>query len=73
MDKEKLKKEIDQLFRDILDEDKVSEDEFREMEKELLSHMGKDKQQLSDEIEIGVQNGYPVEQQMEIIRKLLNM
>jgi hypothetical protein len=68
----KHEKEIDSLMRELFyDERFVTEDDYQEIIEETFATMGITKQQMSDEIEVGIGNGYSVGQQIEIIKNVL--
>jgi len=67
----KYEKEIDSLMRDLLYESWMNEEEHQEIVKFTFNALGITKQKLSDDIEVGVGNGYSVNQQIEIIKNVL--
>lgn len=67
----KYKTEIDKLLKDLLYEDWMSEDTYQDMIKLTFEKMDITKQKLSDDIEIGVKNGYTVNQQIKLIKHFL--
>ena len=69
----KHEKEIDELLRSVFYEDWMSEEEYIEVETEILATTKKTKQDLSDDIEVGIENGYTVEQQMKLTKMLMGM
>jgi len=58
-------------FFDFLHEDWMNEKDKREFNNEVLKAMGKNLNQLDEEIEVGVKNGYSPERQMAIIREFI--
>ena len=51
----------------------MTEDEHGEIINETFNQMGITKQQLSDDIEKGVKNGYTVEKQIAVLKLALNV
>ena len=51
----------------------MDEEEHHEVISETFKVMGLTKEKLSEQIDIGVKNGYSVQQQIEIIKKVLNV
>jgi len=68
----KYQKEIDQLLRDMFYEDWMDEEDYLEIEIEILKQTGVSKALLSKQIEIGVDNGYTIDKQIQIIKTILN-
>lgn len=64
-------KEVEQLLRDLFFEDWMEEEDWQDILNELLKQTGKSLKIMSDEIEIGVKNGYSVQQQLDIIKSVL--
>lgn len=67
----KYEKEIDILLREILYEDWLTEDEYNEIISDAFKKMAITKEKLSNDIEIGVQNGYSIEYQFSLIKQVL--
>jgi hypothetical protein len=68
----KYEKEIDNLLREILFEDWMSEDEYNEVIFETFMQLNTSKEKLSKELEIGVKNGYSIELQFDMIKSIIN-
>ncbi len=61
--------EINNFIREIIFEDWMSEEDYVE----LLNELNKiyDIKELDNQIKIGISNGYPIETQFEIVKKLI--
>ena len=69
----KYENEIDALLRDFLyDESWMDDEDYKEVIETTFETMGITKQKISDDIEIGVKNGYTVEQQIILFKRVLN-
>ena len=66
----KYQKEIDQIFSNAFREDWMIDEDWHEIELELYNKIGETKQSISDKIQIGVDKGYSIEQQINIIGKI---
>jgi hypothetical protein len=62
----KYEKEIDQLLRDVFYEDWMEAEEYDEIIYLLFTARGISKQNLSNAIEVGIENGYPLETQLKL-------
>ena len=51
----------------------MTDEEHQEIIEETFKQMDINKQKLSDDIEIGVKNGYTVKQQIELLKRVLNV
>ena len=76
MIKAKYEDEIKDFFYSLMDEgdqiDEMISDEVREkIVEESLKEIGTDMNTLSLQLDLGVQNGYPIEKQFSIIRSLI--
>jgi len=69
----KYEKEIDQFLRDIIYEDWMNEEDYNEVIKETFKQLGINKEKLSDDIEIGIKNGYSIETQFALVKRVLNV
>lgn len=65
----KYKSEIDKIFEDCFKEDWMAEDDWSE----FLTLLNIDYKKMGDEIEIGIKNGYSLDNQLLIIRKMLKI
>ena len=66
--------EIDKLLKELLyDESWMDDEDYKEVIDLTFKTMGITKQKLSDDIEIGIKNGYTVEQQIELLKQVLNV
>ena len=63
-------KEIDQILRDLIFANWMSEDEYQEVLQETLNELGITKQVISNQLVKGVSNGHSVSNQLNIIRKM---
>lgn len=62
---------IDELLRELLFDSWMDEEDYNAVVEDTLKSLYITKQTLSDEIEIGVNNGYSVEQQIMAMRIVL--
>ena len=69
----KYEKEIDQFLRDIIFEDWMNEDDYNEVITEVFKQLGTNKEKLNDDIEIGIKNGYSIETQFTLVKRVLNV
>ena len=67
----KYEKEIDKLLKDLFYATWMDDEDYKEVIDETFKVMGITKQKLSDDIEIGVKNGYTVEQQFQLFKILV--
>jgi len=66
--------EIDKLLKELLyDESWMDDEDYKEVIDLTFKTMGITKQKLSDDIEIGIKNGYTVEQQIYLLKRVLNV
>ena len=66
--------EIDKLLKELLyDESWMDDEDYKEVIDLTFKTMGITKQKLSDDIEIGIKNGYTVEQQIDLLKRVLNV
>jgi len=64
-------KEVKKLLRDLFFEFWMTEDDWEEFLIELETKSNISIKKLSDDIEIGVNNGYSVKKQLELVKKVL--
>ena len=69
----KYEKEIDQFLMDIIYENWMNEEDYNEVITETFKQLGTNKEKLSADIEVGVKNGYTVEQQIVLLKRVLNV
>ena len=69
----KYEVEIDKFFYDMIFEDWMSEEDYNESLTLVLISMRTTKQKLSDDIEVGVKNGYDVNKQLEISKRIIEL
>lgn len=67
----KYEKEIDQFLFDIIYEDWMSKDDYDYIINDVLNEQGISKQSLSNYIETGIKNGFTLETQFDIIKKII--
>jgi len=67
----KYEKEIDDVFRDLIYEDWMSEEDYQDIMKESFEASGISKEKLSSDLEEGIKNGFPLEQQLELIKFII--
>lgn len=66
--------EIDNLLKELFYyESWMDDNDYKELIDLTFKTMGITKQKLSDDIEIGVKNGYTVEQQIDLLKRVLNV
>lgn len=68
----KYRTEIDKMLRDALFESWMDENDYQEVKNAVLDQAMLNEKALSTQIQIGVDNGYSVEDQTEIIKSVLN-
>ena len=65
--------EIDKLLKELIyDGSWMDDEDYKEVIELTFKTMGITKQKLSDDIEIGIKNGHNVEQQIELLKRVLN-
>ena len=65
--------EIDKLLKELIyDGSWMDDEDYEEVIELTFKTMGITKQKLSDDIEIGIKNGHNVEQQIELLKRVLN-
>lgn len=65
---------IDNLLKELLyDESWMDDEDYKEVIDLTFKTMGITKQKLSDDIEIGIKNGYTVKQQIDLLKRVLNV
>lgn len=70
----KYETEIDNLLKELLyDESWMDDEDYKEVIDLTFKTMGITKQKLSDDIEIGIKNGYTVKQQIDLLKRGLNV
>lgn len=65
----KHEKEIDKLLEELFRADWMSDEDYSNFVKEVLSQTGISKQLLSEQMELGVMNGFDIETQIEAVKK----
>lgn len=69
----KYENEINEMLNTAISKERwMTDAEYKELIDEVFKRMGITKQKLSDDIEIGVKNGYTVEQQISVMKLILN-
>lgn len=68
----KHENEINKLLSDLFREKWMDDDDWSEMLSEVFRKSGLSIERLSIDIEIGIKNGYSVEQQIEKIQEMFN-
>jgi hypothetical protein len=70
----KYETEIDNLLKELFyQESWMNDEDYKKVIDLTFKIMGITKQKLSDDIEIGVKNGYTVKQQIELLKRVLNV
>lgn len=67
----KHEKEIDDLLRELFFQEWMNEDDFNEVITLTLKAAEISKQNLSDNLETGIKNGFPIKQQFDILKHIL--
>ena len=62
-------KEIDELFVHLFREEGDTDEEYQEFLGKVLEETGITKEDLNEQLEEGVSNGYPVDVQMDLVRQ----
>jgi len=68
----KYQDEINQLLKDLFHEEWMSEEDFKEFKSMYFQQSGITMQKLSDEMQVGVDNGHTIQEQIELCRKGFN-
>jgi DNA-binding transcriptional regulator YhcF (GntR family) len=66
----KYEAEIISVYRELFYENWMSDSDFDELLNEILTQTGTSIQQLSDEIQVGIDNGYSLLYQLEMMKKI---
>ena len=70
----KYETEINEILDTVLPKEIwMTDEEHNEVIEETFKHMGINKQKLSDDIEVGVKNGHTVKQQIDLLKRVLNV
>lgn len=70
----KYETEINEILNTVLPKESwMTDEEHKEVIEETFKQMGINKQKLSDDIEVGVKNGYTVKQQIDLLKRVLNV
>ena len=69
----KYEKEIDVFLREIIYESWMDENDYNEVINETFKQLGTNKEKLSNDIEIGIKNGYSIETQFALVKRALNV
>ncbi len=67
----KHEKEINQILRDLIYEDWMSDDDYNIAISQIFEALGIDMEKLNNDLEIGLKNGYSIEDQFKLIRRVL--
>jgi len=66
--------EIDKLLKELLYDERWMDDvDYKEVIDLTFKTMGITKQKLSDDIEVGIKNGHTVKQQIDLLKRVLNV
>lgn len=68
----KYEQEINNILENTFREDWMDDETYNEYVEIIFILLGYSKQDMSNKIDIGVNNGYPVKQQIEILKTVLN-
>lgn len=69
----KYEKEIDNLLREMFYEKWMSDKEYEDMISEIFKMANISKDKLDSDIEIGINNGYNLETQFDVWRKIFKL
>ena len=69
----KYEKEIDDFLREIIYESWMSEEDYNEVISETFKQLETNREKLSNDIEIGIKNGYSIETQFALVKRVLNV
>lgn len=70
----KYENEINEIINTVFSKESwMTDKEHQEIIEETFKQMGINKQKLSDDIEIGIKNGYTIEQQIDLLKRVLNV
>ena len=69
----KYEKEIDDFLREIIYESWMDENDYNEVISQTFKQLEMNKEKLSNDIEIGIKNGYSIETQFAILKRVLNV
>ena len=70
----KYETEINEILNTALPKESwMTDEEHKEIIEETFKQMDINKQKLSDDIEVGVKNGYTVKQQIDLLKRVLNV
>ncbi len=69
----KHEKEINQLLKDLFYDEWMSDLDYNNLIDEVMKELKTSKQQLSDDIETGIENGHSVETQFKLVKTMLRM
>ena len=65
--------EVDKLIEEVFRSDWMNELDWQAFQEEFYRNSGETKQSLSEQIEVGIKNGYSIESQIEVAKKLLSL
>lgn len=63
---------INQILRDLIYEDWMSDEDYDIVISEMLDNSGINMEKLNNDLEIGLKNGYSIEDQFKLIRRILD-
>ena len=66
----KYEKDIDNLLKDLIYQDWMNDSDYNEVLSEIFKELNITKEKLCLDIEVGVNNGYSIDQQFVIIKKI---
>ena len=70
----KYETEINEILDAVIPKESwMTDEEHKDIIEETFNQMGVTKQKLSDDIEVGVKNGYTVKQQIDLLKRVLNV
>ncbi len=66
--------EINEILDTVLPKESwMTDEEHKEILADTLKQMGINKKKISDDIVVGVKNGYTVKQQIDLLKRVLNV
>lgn len=69
----KYEKEINQLLKEELYEDGMSDKEFNEIQQAIFDDVGIDKEVMDIQIQTGLEDGYSMEEQLKLVRGVIRL
>jgi hypothetical protein len=64
--------QLQKAFKEALYEDWMDEEDWQELESEMLKQVGTSYKEMSKQIEVGIKNGASLDMQLNMIKKLFS-